>query len=124
MYNKKQNILIQFNSIKNYFAPKIVGEMNDVFIKLAKIKGQEVPWHTHDYEDELFYIIKGSLTMELKGKDNTILCEGDFFIVEKGIEHRVQSETECWLMLIENNNTKHTGNVVSKITKPLSDQHY
>jgi mannose-6-phosphate isomerase-like protein (cupin superfamily) len=124
MYNKKQNILIQFNSIKNYFSPKIVGEVNDVFIKLAKIKGQEVPWHIHDYEDELFYIFKGCLIMELKGKDNTVLSEGDFFIVEKGIEHRVQSEEECWLMLIENNNTKHTGDVESKITKSVSEQHY
>ena len=124
MYNEKQNILEQFGSVKKYFSPKIVGEVNDVFIKLAKVKGQDVPWHTHDGEDELFLIIKGSLTMELRGKNSAILEESDFFIVEKGVEHRVHSEDECWLMLIENKNTKHTGNVETKIAKSLNEQHY
>jgi len=124
MYNEKQNILEQFGSVKKYFSPKIVGEVNDVFIKLAKVKGQDVPWHTHDGEDELFLIIKGSLTMELRGKNSAILEESDFFIVEKGVEHRVHSEDECWLMLIENKNTKHIGNVETKIAKSLNEQHY
>ena len=124
MYNEKQNILEQFGSVKKYFSPKIVGEVNDVFIKLAKVKGQDVPWHTHDGEDELFLIIKGSLTMELRGKNSAILEESDFIIVEKGVEHRVHSEDECWLMLIENKNTKHTGNVETKIAKSLNEQHY
>ena len=124
MYNEKQNLLEQFGSVKKYFSPKIVGEVNDVFIKLAKVKGQDVPWHTHEGEDELFFIIKGSLTMELRGKNSAILEESDFFIVEKGVEHRVHSEDECWLMLIENKNTKHTGNVETKIAKSLNEQHY
>ena len=124
MYNEKQNLLEQFGSVKKYFSPKIVGEVNDVFIKLAKVKGQDVPWHTHEGEDELFFIIKGSLTMELRGKNSAILEESDFFIVEKGVEHRVHSEDECWLMLIENKNAKHTGNVETKIAKSLNEQHY
>jgi quercetin dioxygenase-like cupin family protein len=64
MTEQKQNLQVLFSSIKNYFSPKIIGEVNDVYVKLARVKGQDVPWHTHDNEDELFYIIKGSLTME------------------------------------------------------------
>lgn len=124
VYNEKQNILDQFGSVTEYFAPKIVGEVNEVFIKLAKVKGQDVPWHSHDSEDELFLIIKGCLTMKIKGEKETILEENDLFIVEKGVEHRVHSEDECWLMLIENKSTKHTGNVASKITKSMDQQRY
>lgn len=124
MAEEKQNLRVLFSSINNYFSPKIIGEVNDVFIKLAKVNGQDVPWHTHDEEDELFYIIRGGLTMELRGRDNIYLNERDLYIVKKGIEHRVFSEQECWLMLIENKTTKHTGNIQASITKTVDEQHY
>lgn len=124
MIEKKQNLQVLFSSIKNYFSPKIIGEVNDVFVKLAKVKGQDVPWHTHDNEDELFYIIKGSLTMELRGNKSFNLDEGELFIVKRGIEHRVHTEKECWLMLIENKTAKHTGDIQSHITKTINEQHY
>lgn len=124
MIEKKQNLQSLFPSVKNYFSPKIIGEVNDVFIKIAKVKGQDVPWHTHDNEDELFFIIKGSLKIELKGCKGFTLEEGELFIVKKGIEHRVHSENECWLILIENKTTKHTGDVQSHITKTINEQHY
>jgi len=121
---QKQNVLNLFSEVKEYFSPKIIGEVNDVYIKLAKVKGQDVPWHTHDNEDELFYILKGSLTMELKGSDSFILDEGEFFIVKKGVEHRVHTEEECWLMLIENKTAQHTGKVQSHITKTIDEQRF
>lgn len=122
--NDKQNLLDLFSSIRNYFSPRIVGEVNDVYVKIAKVKGQDVPWHTHDSEDELFYVVKGALTMQIRDRDSFILNEGDFFIVEKGIEHRVYSEEECWLLLIENKTTKHTGDVQANITRSIDEQHY
>ena len=70
MIEQKQNIIELFSDVKQYFTPKIIGEVNDVFVKLAKVKGQDVPWHTHDSEDELFYVVKGSLTIEQKGKED------------------------------------------------------
>ena len=121
---QKQNMQNLFSSVQNYFSPKIIGEVNDVYVKIAKVKGQDVPWHTHDNEDELFYIVKGNLTMELKGSKSINLKEGELFIVKRGIEHRVHSEDECWLMLIENKATKHTGDVQSHITKTITEQHY
>ena len=122
--NQKQNLQSLFATITNYFSPKIIGEVNDVYIKLVKVKGQDVPWHTHDDEDELFYILKGRLTMEIKGGNRYHLDAGELFIVKRGTEHRVHSAKECWLMLIENKTTKHTGNVQSSITKTINEQQY
>ena len=124
MIGQKQNLLKLFTEVDSYFSPRIVGEVNEVYIKIVKVKGQEVPWHTHDGEDEMFYVIKGRLTMEFKGRDTVQLESGEFFIVSKGLEHRVFSEKECWLMLIENKSTRHTGNVKSSITKTIDEQFY
>lgn len=124
MAGQKQNLIDLFSDVTKYFSPKIVGEVNDVFIKIVKVKGQDVPWHTHDNEDEMFYVIKGRLNMECKGSDNIQLGTGEFYIVSKGIKHRVYSEKDCWLMLVENKSTKHTGNIRSPITKTINEQYY
>jgi mannose-6-phosphate isomerase-like protein (cupin superfamily) len=124
MSGQKQNIEELFSQVKQYFTPKIIGEVNDVFVKLAKVMGQDVPWHIHDSEDELFYVVKGNLTIEQKGRDDINLNQGELFIVKKGVEHRVFTDEECWLMLIENKTTRHTGDVESSITKTIDDQHY
>ena len=116
------NLLDRFKDVNQYFSPKIVGEVNDVFIKIAKIKGEEVPWHNHIDEDELFYILEGSLLFEEEGKDSFIMNKGDMYIVNKGINHRVSSLQECKIMLIENKSTAHTGDVVSSITKSIEQQ--
>ena len=116
------NIIEKFIEIKDYFSPRIIGEINDVFIKLVKIKGEKIPWHNHKNEDEFFYVIEGKLLFEIEGKESFILNKGDIFIVKKGINHRVSSEEECKVMLIENKTTAHTGDVKSEITKSIADQ--
>ena len=122
--NKKLNLIETFSTIENYFSPKIIGEVNDVFVKLAKVKGQDVPWHTHDNEDELFYVLSGCITMEIKDEEPFMLNQGEMYIVKQGTEHRVHSEEECRLLLIENKETKHTGDVKSHITKSVDQQKY
>ena len=116
------NIKEYFKDIQDYFSPEIIGEVNDVYVKLAVIKGDKVPWHNHKNEDELFYIIEGSLLFEIEGKESFNMNEGDIFIVKKGINHRVSSIEECKIMLIENKTTTHTGDVQSEITKPIKQQ--
>lgn len=118
------NLKNAFLSLGNYFSPKIIGEVNDQYIKVVKIKGQEVPWHIHENEDELFYIVEGSLLMEIENQENFILQKGDFYVVKKGINHRVSSEEECLIMLIESKTTEHTGKIKSAITKSVRDQFY
>jgi quercetin dioxygenase-like cupin family protein len=118
----KKNLDQLFQQIKTYFSPKIIGEVNDVYVKVTIVKGDDVPWHTHDHEDELFHILKGSLVMEIAGEESFTLSAGELFIVKKGIKHRVYSTEECWVLLVENKKTKHTGDVASGITKTIEDQ--
>ena len=116
------NLKNAFSSLNNYFFTKIIGEVNDQFIKVAKIKGQEIPWHNHESEDELFYIVEGSLLMEIENQENFVMQKRDFYVVKKGINHRVSSKEECLIMLIESKTTEHTGKVKSQITKSIDEQ--
>ena len=118
----ERNLVKLFPSLKEFCSPKVIGEVNDVYVKITKVVGNDVPWHTHDHEDEMFYMVKGSLQMELSGMPDFTLAEGEFFIVPQGIEHRVSCERECWILLIESKATKHTGDVESKITRSIDEQ--
>ena len=116
------NIQRRFINIKEYFSPEVIGEVNDAYVKLAIINGDKVPWHNHENEDEAFYIIEGSLLFEIEGEESFIMNKGDFFVVKKGVNHRVSSTEECKIMLIENKTTAHTGTVESEITKSIAQQ--
>jgi len=118
--NLKEEIL----SVDKYFSPRIIGEINDQYIKVVKIKGQEVPWHNHENEDELFYIIEGQLLMEIANQLEFTMKKGDLFVVKRGANHRVSSNAECLIMLIEPKTTEHTGNVKSAISKSIEEQLY
>ncbi|MFT4664790.1 MAG: quercetin dioxygenase-like cupin family protein [Polaribacter sp.] len=118
------NLKEQLKDVKDYFSPKIVTEVNDQYVKIAKIKGEEVPWHNHENEDELFYIIEGELLLEIENETSRTMKAGDLFVVPKGINHRVSSIEECSIMLIETKTTKHTGDVKSSITKSIQEQSY
>ena len=124
MEQNQKNIKEQLKNIQEYFSPKIITEVNDQYVKIAKIKGQEVPWHNHENEDELFYILEGTLLMEIENETNRTMKPGDMFVVPKGINHRVSSIDTCSIMLIETKTTKHTGKVKSAITKSIQEQSY
>lgn len=111
-----------FEEIKDYYSPKIIGEVNDMYVKVAIAKGDEIPWHNHKNEDELFYIVEGSLLFEVEGKEPFTLNTGDLYIVKKGINHRISASEECKIMLIENKTTAHTGDVQTDITKTIEHQ--
>lgn len=123
MSNKEKNLNNIFDQIQEYFSPKIIGEVNDVYIKLALVKGNDIPWHSHDNEDEMFLVMDGSMVMEIEGQPSFKLSQGEYFIVNKGVNHRIYSEEECRLMLIEPKKTKHTGDVESKISKDIDKQY-
>lgn len=118
------NLSDAFSGLKNYFSPKIIGEVNDHYIKVVKIKGQEVPWHNHENEDELFYIVDGQLVMEMENQLAFTMKKGDLFVVKKGTNHRVSSTAKCLIMLIESKTTEHTGKVKSAISKSVEEQLY
>jgi len=122
LQRKSMNLKSQFEKVDDYFSPKVIDEVNDQFIKVAKIKGDKVPWHNHENEDELFYIVEGTLLMEIENEENRQLKTGDLYVVRKGVNHRVSAEQECLIMLIESKTTEHTGNVKSEISKSIADQ--
>ena len=104
----------KFAAFSDFWSPKLVGEVNDFHVKLAKLKGEFV-WHHHAHEDELFLVIKGRLRIKLKAREIT-LNEGEFFIVPRGVEHMPIADEECHVLLLEPKTTLNTGNVVSDQT--------
>lgn len=111
---RKVNLREKFDQIDEYESPKIVGELNGQYVKLSKLKGPFV-WHSHENEDELFFVVKGRLRMQLRSGD-VMLDEGEFFIVPSGVEHNPVAEPECHIMLFEPKSTLNTGNVTNEKT--------
>lgn len=111
---EKVNLHQKFELFNEFWTPKIAGELNDHYVKLAKTKGEFV-WHTHDKEDEFFLVVKGSLTIKLRDQDIE-LNEGEFYIVPRGVEHKPFSEQEAHVLVFEPKVTQHTGNVKSDMT--------
>lgn len=108
------NLAEKLSLFSDHWSPKIVGELNDSYVKLVKLKG-EFEWHHHEHEDELFLVIKGSLLIKLRDW-NLRVGEGEFAIIPKGVEHLPVAEEEVHIMLLEPKSTLNTGNVVSDRT--------
>ena len=116
------NILERTTALTEYFSPKVIGEVNEVYVKVAKIKGDDIPWHNHASEDELFLIIDGSLLFEIEGDESFTMQPGDLYVVKRGVNHRVSSTEECSILLIENKSTAHLGDTESEIAKSVEEQ--
>ncbi len=112
--NSKVNLDEKFSLFNDHWQPKIVGELNDSYVKLAKFKG-EFQWHQHEHEDELFLVTKGQLTIKLRTKDIT-LGAGEFIIIPKGTEHCPVANNEVKVLLLEPKKTINTGNQDSELT--------
>lgn len=107
-------------SLTEFWSPRVVAEVDDAYIKVAKIKGN-FAWHAHDNEDELFYILKGRLRIEMES-GAVELNEGDTYVVPKGVRHNPVADDECHVMLIERKSTLHTGTDVTDKTRSLDEQ--
>jgi mannose-6-phosphate isomerase-like protein (cupin superfamily) len=107
-------------ALTEHWSPRIIAELDDSFVKVAKVRGT-LAWHSHDDEDELFYVLKGSLRIEMED-GNVTLHAGEAFVVPKGVRHNPVAEQECHIMLIERKSTLHTGNAVTEKTRTVADQ--
>ena len=112
---KKVNLSEKFKLFNDHWNPRIVGELNGQYVKLAKLKGPFV-WHHHEEEDELFLVIKGVLKIEFRDRTET-LHPGEFLIVTKGTEHRPVADEEVEVMLFEPSATLNTGSTESEFTR-------
>jgi mannose-6-phosphate isomerase-like protein (cupin superfamily) len=107
-------------SLLEYWSPRVVGEVDDAYVKVAKLKGT-LAWHSHEHEDELFFILKGQLRIETE-QGSVDLREGEMFVVPKGLRHNPVAEQECHILLIERKSTLHTGDVVTEKTRSITEQ--
>jgi len=117
---EKVNIENKFSLFTDHWNPRIVGELNGQHVKLAKLKGEFI-WHHHENEDELFYVVKGTLKMEFRDRTETI-HEGEMIIVPKGVEHKPVADEEVHVVLFEPATTLNTGNLKNERTRETLSQ--
>jgi mannose-6-phosphate isomerase-like protein (cupin superfamily) len=109
------NLKEKLRRVREYWSPKIVGELNDTHVKVVKLRDEFV-WHHHEREDELFLVVEGRLRMQLRD-GNRDLGPGEFIVVPRGVEHCPKALTaEVHVLLIEPRTTLNTGNVVNERT--------
>ena len=101
------NLNKKFNLFNEHWSPRIIAELNDAHVKLAKLSGVFV-WHQHEQEDEMFLVVKGKLLIKLRDRD-LWLNEGEMVIIPKGVEHCPVAEEEVHVMLLEPKSTINTG---------------
>jgi mannose-6-phosphate isomerase-like protein (cupin superfamily) len=115
---KKVNLEQKLSLFKEYWSPRIVGELNDQYVKLAKLKGEFI-WHKHENEDEMFLVLQGSLIIKIQDNNDFLLDEGEFFIVPRNTEHKTIAEQEVHVLVFEPKTTLTTGSKSSTKTENL-----
>ena len=111
---KSVNLSEKFDKFSDYWAPRVIAEMNGYYFKLVKVKGEFV-WHTHDDTDETFIVLDGELIIEFRDKTIT-LKKGEMIVIPKGVEHKPASREECQIMIVEPKGVMNTGNADDQLT--------
>lgn len=107
-------------SLAELWSPRVVAEVDDAYVKVARVHGT-LAWHAHADEDELFYVLKGRLRIEMEERTVEI-GEGELFVVPKGVRHNPVADEECHLLLIERKSTQHTGDEITAKTRSIDEQ--
>lgn len=110
----------KFALFDDHWSPRVVAELNGQEVRVAKLKGEFV-WHHHDNEDELFWVIRGTLRIELRDGE-VVLGPGELCVIPRGVEHRPVAREEVWLVLFEPAATLNTGNVRGERTRERLDR--
>lgn len=117
------NLKQEAAALHDYWSPRVLGQVNDQYVKVAKLKG-DLAWHKYDDEDELFLVLEGELRVEYD--DRVVkLAAGDFHVVPRGAMHAMHNPVcneECLIALIETVTTKHTGDTQTAKTKSIDEQ--
>lgn len=114
------NIEAALAKVSEYWSPQVIGQVNDQYIKVAKLKG-ELMWHAHADEDELFMVVYGVLIIQLEDRE-IVLKPGEFCVIPKQVRHNPVAQEECGIVLIETVTTQHTGAEVTARTVPVERQ--
>ena len=114
---KSIHLIDKFSIFDDLWSPKILAEVNNQYVKIAKVKGEFV-WHEHKDEDELFFVVKGKLFIDIKDGPGAELNEGEMIVIPRKTQHKpyTQEGEETWIMLFEPKSTKHTGDAKHPLT--------
>lgn len=111
----------EFENITEHWSPRVIAAANGQFVKLAKVKG-ELVWHAHADEDEFFLVCKGTFILRFRDGSEVVLKEGDLHVVPRGVEHLPLAPDECWLMVVEPTQTKHTCEALTNRASTIEEQ--
>lgn len=114
------NIESALAKVNQYWSPQVIGQVNDQYVKVAKLKG-ELMWHAHADEDEMFMVVYGTLKIQLEDRD-LVLQPGEFCVIPRGVRHNPVALDECGIVLIETVTTLHTGDEISPRSVPIEQQ--
>lgn len=115
------NVADELSRVEKFWTPRVIGRVNDQYVKVAKLLG-ELVWHSHDEEDEMFFVVSGRLRIQLPDDEEVVLSAGEFYVVPRGVPHNPVADEEVHIVLIETVTTAHTGDVTVAGTVPLDDQ--
>ena len=108
------NLTKKFSLISEHWNPKIIAQLNDYHLKIAKIEGDFV-WHSHPETDEMFLVVDGELTIYLR--DGRLhLKPGELCVIPKGVEHKPSAKGECQILMVEPAGTLNTGDAGGELT--------
>jgi mannose-6-phosphate isomerase-like protein (cupin superfamily) len=107
-------------NLSELWSPRVIAEVDEAYIKVAKVHGS-LAWHSHENEDELFFILKGQLRIEME-HGSVQLNEGEMYVVPKGVRHNPVADQECHILFIERKSTLHTGDVITEKTRSIAEQ--
>ncbi|HEV2174486.1 MAG TPA: cupin domain-containing protein [Nitrospira sp.] len=111
---EKVRVAEKFAAFDDFWSPKIIGELNDLYIKAVKFKGEFV-WHHHEDEDELFYVVEGRFVIKLRDGE-VVLEPGEFVVIPHLVEHMPVAEEEAYVLLFERKTTLNTGTITNQRT--------
>ena len=106
--------------LTEYWSPRVIGEVDDNYVKVAKLLGV-FGWHAHEAEDELFFVLRGRLRIEMEAGAVEIGA-GEFYVVPKGVRHNPVAEAEVHVLLFERKTTLHSGNEINEKTRTIEEQ--
>jgi mannose-6-phosphate isomerase-like protein (cupin superfamily) len=115
------DVAAELQQVKDHWTPRVVGQVNDQYVKVAKLLG-ELVWHAHDAEDEMFLVVSGRLRIQLPDEQEVVLTPGQFYVVPRGVQHNPIADEEVEIVLIETVTTAHTGDVIVEGTVPVEQQ--
>lgn len=120
MSNEGCDLLAAARSLTELWSPRVVAELNGQYVKVAKVQGEFV-WHDHADQDEMFLVLDGIFHIELRDR-SVRLGPGQIFVVPRGVEHRPHAPETCCIALFEPIETRHTGAVVTPLTRGIDEQ--